>query len=100
MLMQAKSSKLVLTVLMLGVAGLSSLSGASSAEAGAKLDDVQISLRWRGDHRPPPPPPGVRRDGPRRHWRHRVGGPRGHWGFHSPRRHCPPPPHHHPHHCR
>ena len=95
-----KRMKFVLTALMACVVGLSGLPGASSAEAGVELDDIQISARWRGDHRPPPPPP---HGGPRRfRGRHRYG-PHGHWGFygpgpHGPRRHGPPPPpppHHH-----
>lgn len=107
---EMRKSKVVLTVLFLGAMSLSGLYGASPAEAGVKLDDIQISARWRGDHRPPPP-------GPRWHRRHGPGGPRhfhghGPMGFHGPHgprgphgpwRDGPPPPlppHHRRHHHR
>ena len=66
--------KIVLMALMAGVMGLA---GAPSAEAGVELDDVQISVRWKGgrdEHRPPPPPHGGH-EGPWRHHGHRPGGP-------------------------
>lgn len=86
--MKTRGSKFILTAVALSVMGLS---GASPAEAEVKLDDVQISVRWRGergDHRSP-----YHHWGPRRPRRHRHGGPHGPWGFHGrPGRHGPPPP--------
>ena len=91
-----KSTNFVLAALM---AGVMALSGAPSAEAGVKLDDLQILLRWKDDRRAPEP----ERPGPRKpHWRpggpgrHDVHAPGHHWApdrpHHGPGGHDAPPP--------
>ena len=81
-----KKAKLALTALMIGTL---TVTGASFAEAGVKLDDIQIGIRFKNEHQPPAP---ERREAPRppEEYRH------GHRGQHD----VPPPPmpaHHRPH---
>ena len=81
-----KRMKCVLAALTACVLGLSGLSGASPAEAGVKLDDIQVLLRWKDDRRPPEPPAPAPRIQERReahgpHWTPRPGGP----NLHEPR---------------
>ena len=48
-----KRMKFLIVALM---AGVMSLSCVPFAEAGVKLDDLQILLRWKDDRKPPEPP--------------------------------------------
>ena len=88
-----KRMKFVLAALTACVVCLSGLSGASPAEAGVKLDDIQVLLRWKDDRKPTEPPAPA----PRVQERHEAHGP--HWeprpGGHNP--HGPRGPVHAPH---
>ena len=79
-----KTMKFALLVVMVG---MMTLTGVSFAEAGVKLDDLQILLRWKDDRRPSEPPaPMVRHEADGPHWAPKPGGPHGH----GPRRvHAP-----------
>ena len=84
-----RKAKLALTALMIGTL---TMTGTSFAEAGAKLDDIQIGVRFKNEHQPPAP---ERREAPRPPEAYRRDG---HKGSHD----APPPPHpvkgHDPHH--
>lgn len=73
--MKSKRMKFVLLALM---AGVMTLTGVSFAEAGVKLDDLQILLRWRDDRRPSEPPapaPMERREAREPYYGPQPGGP-------------------------
>lgn len=78
-----RKTKLALTALMIGTL---TVTGASFAEAGLKVDDVKIVIGARDEHRPPAP---EKREAPRPPEAHR---PDGHDGHRELR---PEPPHGH-----